>query len=208
MTTTAFQYVFDNAETINFNRRAVTAQTVARDGTVRTVSRSGQIWRFDVKLPDGISWTSARPYIEAIDYADRTTTGTVSMNNAGYTNWLSRYQGNSANYSGFVASWTKGNDYIDLTTSPSTPSGNKFVAGDFIQLGTGRVYSVRSDVAFNATRVYLNRPILDNTAVTTAIAVGPDVTWTVICTELPQWTIFSRDQVSWGGSFVFFEYML
>jgi len=30
--------------------------------------------------------------------------------------------------------------------------------------------------------------------------------YTVICVEFPEWTIFSRDQVSWSGPFVFQEY--
>jgi hypothetical protein len=29
------------------------------------------------------------------------------------------------------------------------------------------------------------------------------VTWNVICVKMPSWTIFSRDQVSWDGPFVF-----
>ncbi len=27
----------------------------------------------------------------------------------------------------------------------------------------------------------------------------------IICVELPQWTIFARDQVSWSGAFIFYE---
>jgi hypothetical protein len=61
MTTTAFQYVFDNAESISINRRSTTAQTISRNNTVRTVSRGGNVWRFEVKLPDGIRWSDARP---------------------------------------------------------------------------------------------------------------------------------------------------
>lgn len=202
--TTAFQYVFDNAESISYNRRAVTAQTTTRDGTVRTVSRGGQIWRFDVRLPDGIPWSQARPYIEAIDYADRYTVGTVQIDNAGYNTWLTGYQGDSANYTGFQATWTQGATSITLTASASTPSGYKFRAGDIIQLGTGRVYSVRSDVVYNSNTVNLNRPILDATG-SGSLKVAEDVTWSIICTELPQWTIFARDQVSWSGSFVFYE---
>jgi hypothetical protein len=34
---------------------------------------------------------------------------------------------------------------------------------------------------------------------------GTDESYTVICTQFPQWTIFARDQVSWSGSFVFVE---
>jgi hypothetical protein len=33
----------------------------------------------------------------------------------------------------------------------------------------------------------------------------PGQTWDVICTTMPQWTIFQRNQVSWSGSFVFNE---
>jgi hypothetical protein len=203
--TTAFQYVFDNAESISFNRRAVTAQTISRNNTVRTVSRGGQVWRFDVKLPDGFRWSDAREYIEAIDAADRTTVGTVSLSNPGYVPWLNAYRGNSVNYTGFEASWTQGATSITLTTSPVTPSGFKFRAGDIIQLGTGRVYSVTADT--NTNTVNLNRPVLDATG-SGALNVADNVTWSVICVELPTWTIFARDQVSWSGNFVFYEAML
>lgn len=36
---------------------------------------------------------------------------------------------------------------------------------------------------------------------------GTDESYTVICVEFPEWTIFSRDQVSWSGPFVFQEYI-
>ena len=55
MTTSAFQYVFNKAAQISINRRAVTAQTTARDNTIRTVSRGGQIWRFEVTMPKGLA---------------------------------------------------------------------------------------------------------------------------------------------------------
>jgi hypothetical protein len=208
--TTAFQYVFDKATSISINRRAVVAQTTTRDQTVRTVSRGGQVWRFDVQLPDGISWTTLRPYIESIDYADRYTVGQVQINNAGYNDWLTPYQGNSVNYSGFSGSWTQGGTTITLTVSPTTSSGYKFKKGDLIQLnyaGSGHVYSVANDVVFNSNAVTVNRPILDASS-TSVLKVGPDVTWSVVCTDIPDWKIFARDQISWSGSFKFMEYML
>ena len=209
MTTTAFQYIFDNAESISIDRRAVTAQTISRDQTVRTVSRGGQIWRFDVRLPDGIRWSDARPYIEAIDYADRYTKGTVQINNSGYNSWLTSYRGNSVNYTAFLATWYSGSSFITLTSSPTTTSGYKFRAGDVIQLrNTGHVYTVAQDVAYNSNTVYLNRPVIDADALTgQSLFVGPNATWNVYCVELPQWTIFARDQVSWSGSFKFYEAM-
>jgi hypothetical protein len=206
MTTTAFQYVFDNAESISINRRATTAQTISRNNTVRTVSRGGQTWRFEVKLPDGMPWSEARPYIEAIEAADRYTAGTVQINNAGYNSWLTGYQGSATTTSGFYAQVTNGYANATITSSPSIASGYRFRAGDIVQVGTtGNVYSITNDVAYNASAVTFNRPVLDTTGNIT-LTVGPDVTWTVICTEMPRWTIFSRDQVSWSGAFVFYEY--
>jgi hypothetical protein len=205
--TTAFQYVFDYAESISINKRAVVSQTTTRDQTVRTVSRGGQVWRFDVKLPDGIRWSDARPYIEKMEKMDRFTSGTVQMNNAGYNSWLSAYRGQASSTSGFSASST-GTDAITLTATPGGLSNGQktLAAGDFIQLGSsGHVYSVAADVIYPATAVTLNRPVLDANA-TYSLLIGPAVTWTVVCIEFPQWTIFSRDQVSWSGAFKFVEY--
>jgi hypothetical protein len=210
--TTAFQYVFDYASELSFDRRSITAQTVSRNNTVRTVSRGGQAWRFEVTLPDGPRWSDIRSVIESIDAADRYTVGTVQLNNPGYLSWLSGYQGNSVNSTGFLATWNQGATAITLTTSPTTTSGFKFRAGDLIQLGTSAtpgvslVYSVTSDVAFNSNTVPVHRPILDATVTApTALRVGGDCRFKLICTTLPRWRIFARDQVSWDGAFVFYE---
>lgn len=206
MTTTAFQYIFDNAAAISINKRAVVAQSVTRDQTVRTVSRGGQVWRFEVTMPSGMVWSDVRGKIEAIDAADRFTTGQVQINNSGYNSWLMPYQGNSANTTGFVANVTQGTNTITLTTSPTTSSGYKFKAGDLIQLGsTGKVYTVSSDVAYNSNTVTLNRPVLDSTATGVSLVVGPSVTWNVVCLEIPNWTINQRNIVTWSGPFKFTE---
>jgi hypothetical protein len=204
MTTTAFQVIFDRAESITIDKRAITAQTISRNQTTRVVSRGGQIWRFDVRMPDGMPWTEMRPYIEAIEAADRYTVGTVQLNNAGYNSWFMKYQGNSVSTAGFTASATLGSSSIALTLSPTTVSGYKFRAGDLIQLGSGNVYSVLNDVFYNSNTVILNRPVKDATG-TYSLIVGPDVTFKIICTALPTWEIFARNQVRWSGSFTFFE---
>jgi hypothetical protein len=199
--TTAFQYVFDYAETISINKRRVIGSTITRDNTVRAVSRGGQTWRFEVKLPDGIAWSQARPYIEKMEYLDRSTVGTVQINNAGYNTWLMKYQGNSV--STMTATFSSGST-ITLTAGQAA-SGFNFKAGDLIQLGSsGRVYSAAADVAYNSNTVTLNRPVAE-TAGTYTLIRGPSVTWNVICTEFPSWTIFARDQVSWAGPFIFYE---
>jgi hypothetical protein len=205
--TTAFQYVFNNAQSISIDKKRVVGTTTTRNNTVRTVSRGGQTWKFDVRLPDGIRWSDARQSIEKMQALDRTTVAAVQINNAGYNSYLTTYQGNSANPAAIAASWTQGGNSITLTSGQAA-SGFNFRAGDIIQLKTtGRVYAVTADVAFNSNTVPVHRPIIDASSSGTLV-VGPSVTWSVICVEFPNWTIFERDQVSWSGSFVFYENMV
>ena len=201
----SFQWIINNAETVSMERKRVTAATQTRSGVIRTVSRGGQVWRFEVKLPDGPRWTDYRQNITLAEALDRTSTGTIQFNSTGH-DWLIKYQGNSVNYTGFVATITNNSNTITLTTSPTTSSGYKFRAGDFIQLGaSGKVYTVAADVAFNSNTVTLHRPVLDASASGVALRVGPNCVWTVVCSQFPTWTIFARDQVSWSGPFVFYE---
>lgn len=204
----SFQWIIDRAESISINTKKIVSSTTARDGTVRTVSRGGQTWRFDVKLPDGIPWTEIRQYIAQAEALDKVTAANIQLNNTGHS-WLVGYQGNSINKTGFVASITQGSSTITLTTSPTTSSGYKFRAGDYIQLGSsGKVYKVAADVAFNSNTVTLHRPVLDSTATGVQLRVAENCVFNVICIDFPDWTLFARDQVSWGGSFTFVENLI
>jgi hypothetical protein len=201
----SFQWIINNAESINIDRRKVTALTQARDGTVRTVSRGAQAWKFDVKLPDGVRWSDIRGYISQAEALDRVSTAVIQFNDTGL-NWFIKYQGNSVNYTGFVATITQGSNTITLTTSPTTSSGYKFKAGDFIQLGsTGRCYTVAADVAYNSNSVTLHRPVIDASATGVSLRVADNCQFTVICKDFPSWSLMARDQVSWSGPFTFVE---
>lgn len=60
----------------------------------------------------------------------------------------------------------------------------------------------------NANKFTVETVAFTNTGYTDWIHNGmltPGQTWDVICTTMPQWTIFQRNQVSWSGSFVFNE---
>jgi hypothetical protein len=201
----SFQWIIDNAETLSIDTQQVVGQTITRNNTVRATSRGGGIWRFTVKLPDGLSWTDFRGYISKAEALGRVGTASISINAAGH-DWLYKYQGNSVNSTGFVASITGGSTTITLTTSPTTSSGYKFKAGDFIQLGSsGKVYRVAADVAYNSNSVTLNRAVEETSATGVALRVGSNCAWTVICTEFPQWTLTDRNQIAWSGPFVFYE---
>ena len=199
----SFQFAIDNAESISINRMKVVASTQARDGTVRAVSRGGQVWTFTVKLPDGPAWTDYRGDISKMEALDRVTTANISLNTTGQE-WLWQYQGNCANTSAITATVPSSGNTITLTGGQAA-SGFNFKAGDFIQLGaSGKCYTVAADVAFNSNTVTLNRPLLDSAGNVT-LRVAGNCVFNVICTQFPQWTIFARDQVSWDGPFVFVE---
>ena len=123
----SFQWIIDSAETLSINRKKIVAQSTARDGKVRAVSRGTPPKTFTVKLPDGIRWTELKSNIESAEALDRVTTATITIPYAKFP-WF-----------------------------------------------------------------YNN------------VAPGSDLTYTVICTQFPEWTIFARDQVSWSGPFVFVE---
>lgn len=195
-----FQTVFDLASTISINKRGVVAQTTSRNQTTRAVSRGGQVWRFDVKLPDGLPWDLTRGVIEGFDKADRFTVDSVQINRASYNNWLTTYNGNCTGMSG---AWTVG-DQLTIAGGTGTVA---FKAGDHLQLGSGHVYSVVNDLNSGTGVVTLNRPIIEP-AGSASLITGPNVTWSVMCTAIPTWTIFQRNQVSWSGAFSFIEVLV
>lgn len=201
----SFQWIIDGAETMSVERKPVTAQTTSRSGVVRSVNRGASPWRFEVKYPDGPKWTDIRVSIAKAEALGRVTSANIQFNASGLS-WFSQYQGDSVNYTGFYATWTQGNNYITLTTSPTTPSGYKFRAGDLIQLTGGKVYTVAADVSSGSNTVYLHRPILETTRASPGLLqVGPNCVFTVTCVDFPTWNLMARDQVSWSGPFVFSE---
>jgi len=203
--TTAYQTVIDNAESISFNRRKKVAQTTSRDGTVKSTSLGGQIWEFEVTLPNGPKWSEYRPLIEKMEALDRITVGTIQINKAAHS-WLTGYQGDLSSLSSIVVSFSSGNTVTISSGATGLSAGQlRFKAGDLIQLGSsGKVYSVAADVAYNASTITLNRPVRE-AAGSYTLLVGQAVTWSIICVQFPKWTIFARDQVGWDGPFVFAE---
>lgn len=75
----SFQWIIDSAETLSINRKKMVAQTTTRNGIVRSVSRGTLPKRIEVKLPDGIAWTTLRTNIAAAEALDRITTATISI---------------------------------------------------------------------------------------------------------------------------------
>ena len=190
----SFQWILDNAQDIQINKRGIVASTMARDQTVRAVSRGGIIWRFTVTPPTGLRYNDpgVRGYIETVDNMDRFTPFSATFS---HTN-LFLYQGTSAPSSITV---TQGSN----TATISGGSGTKLASGDILQLtGQPRVYSVYGSVT--GTSVTLNRPVLEASG-TYSLTVGSACTWTLICTQLPDYKINPGNIITWDKPFVFVE---
>jgi hypothetical protein len=199
----SFQYVIDNAESISVSKRKKVAQSVSRNGVVKATSVGGQVYEFRVQLPNGPRWTDNRNLIEKVEQLDRTTVDSIQINASAHE-YISGYQGDLTNTTAVTVSYSTGNT-LTITGGATLGSGYRFKAGDYIQLGaSGSVYSVVADVAFNSNTITVHRPIRE-TAGNYTLRVGQAVTWDVICVEMPTWTIFGYNQVSWSGSFVFVE---
>lgn len=198
-----FQWIIDNAVDVSVNKRAIVAQTISRDQTIRATSRGGRIWRFTVTPSPGMRWSESRAYIEAIDKADRISTTTIKFNTTGME-YVFGYQGDVVTPTGMTGTYTQGSDQVGISGHGLT-SGYIFKGGDLIQFGSSpRVYSVVGDVAWNATTLTVNRPVLETSGSAT-LKVGTACEWTVICSQLPNYAIVEYDRIEWDGSFIFME---
>jgi len=218
---TTFQFLFDNAESISIDTQVNVAQTISRDNTVTALERGGQIWRFTVKMPDGISYETWRPHLAAIDYAGKSSRAGVEyiyLNNSGYVDWFTKYQGDVPTLTGWAGTLIDSKTLDNINTG-TTPSIDDYLlkAGDLIkiksvggvtQTGDYNVYRIVSDVQTPADRATLHRSANEYNATLPNVTfdVGPaNVYWQVKMVQYPQWNIFARNQVSWNGSFVFYE---
>jgi len=203
----SFQQVIDNAANISIVRRPVVGQTISRGSIVRSVSRGSNIWRFDVRLPDGARWSDYRRIISSLEKLDRITTDDIQFNNSGH-DWIFNYQGDLANPTAIQVSVPASGNTVTITSGAGglVLGQYRFRQGDIIQLGNaGKVYTVSQDVPYNQTTITLHRPLIDEPAGSVTLNVAEDCVWTVQCIQFPQWNLFARDQVSWDGSFVFQE---
>ena len=203
----SFQSLIDNAASISIIKRPIVAQGINRSNIVRTVSRGGNVWRFEVRLPDGPRWTDYRDIITDLDNTNQITQGVFQFNNSGHE-WLIKYQGDLTNIGSITVNVPSSGNTVTITGGASGLVAGEFIfkKGDVIQLGaSGKVYTVVEDVAHDGSTITLHRPLLDETAGSATLRVAENCQFTVICTEFPNWTLFARDQVSWSGAFVLTE---
>lgn len=198
--TTAYQEVFDRARTISINRRKKVSQTQSRSGVVKTTSVGGQVWEFEVRLPDGPRFSDYRSIIQDMETLDRVSTGQVSIPQS----YISGLRGDVGITGTVNVAATQGSTSLTVNSNTNA-SGFRLKKGDYIQLGsTGKVYSVTNDQTSATSVIGVHRPVLDATA-NYNLVIGTNATWDVICVQWPNFTIFGYDQVSWSGPFIFVE---
>jgi hypothetical protein len=208
----SFQWIIDNAESISLVKRPVVSQTVSRDQRIRTVSRGGNVWKFAVKMPDTMLWSSSRGYLEYNESA-LLAPQTINFAKSSY-DWITKYRGDATTTTTMTFKYTTAQAASDTTkfelgNVPGATGSTVFRAGDLVQAtGSNYVYSVASTVVKSATTtlVSVHRSILNTPSATAVILkVGPAVAWQVICTSMPTWTLIGKDLISINGSFEFQE---
>ena len=210
----SFQWIFDNAESISINKRPIVSQTITRDQRVRSVSRGGAVWRFTVKMPTGMRWSDNRGYINDIDGINLLSSNTVTLSSSKFA-WMTGYRGSASVTNTMTIKYNTAqaasNTYkFELGNMPGSVGTTLFRVGDLIQpLNSKYVYSLAEVVTKGSQSTQLitvNRPILETPSDTaTTFKVGNEVTWTLICTQCPTYTIIERDIVAWNGEFQFYE---
>lgn len=198
--TTAYQEVFDRASSLSINKRRKVSSTVSRSGVIKNTSVGGQVWEFEVRLPDGPRFSDYRSIIQDMETADRVTEAQVSIPQS----YIAGPVGGLGVSGTINVAATQGGTSLTVNTNTSD-SSFRLKRGDYIQLGSaGKVYSVTNDQTSSTSVIGVHRPILDATA-NYNLVIGTNVTWDVICVQWPNYTIFGYDQVSWSGPFIFVE---
>ena len=215
----SIQTVIDNAQSITIDRRKLAGQTVSRSGQVKISSVASNVpWMFTVKMHPATQWSTNRSLFEEIDRLDRIFEEEIDI---GTTNtnlsYITAYQGDFS--AGQIAQVTiDSGSALNVVANMSAVTGESssdyvFKKGDLFKLsGTYRYpYTVTADVTRgvgSTVNVPINRPFINQAGYTEAgagIVVGSAVTWRVVMTKKPSYTIVPYDRAVFDGSFELVE---
>lgn len=208
----SIQTIIDSAQSIEINRRAIVAQTISRSQQIKTAERGYRAWKFIITPAGVLQWSTARSAIERLDNIDRITEEQITLaNNAGMS-WTTAYQGGftSGALAAITISATTSNT-LTLDNLPTTSSSTiAFKAGDFIQPNGSRYpYTVVNTVlrgTGNTITVQLNRGLLPDISMTGAnILVGNQVSWRMVATKMPTYTLQPGKLVELNGTLELME---
>lgn len=204
----SFQYMIDNAQTVEYNMRPQVSQTISRGGAIRSVDRGNDIWRFTVTMPSGARYSDYREALAGMEAQGQTQE--INIDFAEY-DYLFGYQGDLATPSITVTrplNGTGSQTTLAFTQGAFNPGGTYTCKkGDIIKLDN-HIYQMEQDVT--SSYIYLNRPYIfletsPGYGTTTTGTFGASNTFRVKCIQMPTYQVFGYDQIAWSGPFVFQE---
>lgn len=212
----SLQTIINNASAITIDRRKISGTTVSRSGRVKVSSIASNVpWQFTVKMHDGLKYSDNRALLESLDYKDRVLTSTIDIgaSNTGLS-YLTEYKGQMTPATIANCAITSASVLTVVLDIGSGLAGTViFEAGDYFKLDGAYKYpyTVTSQVVATASTqvsVPINRPFIEQSGYSTAgarIVVGSDVTWNVIVSKKPSYTVVPNDRIAWNGSFEIVE---
>lgn len=215
----SIQTIINNASGIAIGKKPIVAQTFSRGQQIRTAQRGPRVWSFMVTIHNGLKYSENRGVLEEIARVDRLIESEISLADRPGMSYITQYLGGLTTEQRNqiqISNWSIGSDTLTLTNLPSVSSSTvMFEAGDLIQPEDSRYpYTVVGRVlrgSSNSITVVVHRGRVNETGydpVGKNLLYGSDVTWRVIATQIPEWTIEAGDLVSWGGQFTLVESIL
>lgn len=216
----SFQNIIDTASSLAVNKNSLVSQTIARDQTVRSVDRGGAVYRFVVEPNPGMRWSEWRAIVAEIEAKGKLSVETINLSKAAF-NYISGYTGalTAPQLAALQLRYTAAGSAVstkqfELSGLPSVSADTViFNAGDLIQpQGTNFPYTVTQTVLRGSgatVTVPVHRTIRQTPSDTYySVLTGQQVSWRVVCTQLPQWKIIPYDRIEWSGNFEFYESLL
>ena len=209
------QTIIDNATFMTISNRPLTGSSVSRSGQYKTAERGPSPYSISFGMHDGLTYSTNRDTLQALDNLDRTTEANISITNTAGMGYLTANLNGQTNNACTVLGYNGADLYVNA--SGATGSGTLFKAGDYLQpLGNTSTYrypyQVTTDTTgtFNASNVTvkLNRPVLSQSGVALTsggLRLGNDIRFHVKMFTFPEYSVVPHDRISFSNDFELIE---
>jgi len=208
------QTIIDNATFMTISNRPLTGTSISRSGQYKTAERGPSPYGISLGMHDGLTYSTNRDTLQALDNLDRTTEANISITNNSNMGYLTANLNGQTNNACTLVGYNGADLYINA--SAATGADTLFKAGDWLQpLGNTSTYrypyQVTTDVAFSTgsnVTVPLNRPVLSQSGVALTsggLRLGNDIRFHVKMFTFPEYSVVPHDRISFSGDFELIE---
>ena len=231
----SIQKVFDNASSIQIDKRRLAGHTLSRSGRLKTLSVASAVpWQFKVRLSDGLRYSENREFLNDLDQLDRVFPERI---NIGQSNFRLDYITKYNNPSGFSEQDLRNMTIVAVGTGVGSgalqftvdctqlPTQSRydvlFEKGDIIQPGGWGTneddylypYVVTEEVIRGVAdnrvipvhRPFIQMPDVDPVALGYGVRAGVKCNWNLLMIKKPSYTVLPYDRIGWDGEFEFIE---